>query len=61
MPGPGQTTHATRSNRLCDVETFRNPYLSHPDSELNVLYTDLDLLDETYSMGKSKLPSKDSG
>jgi hypothetical protein len=41
------------------VEIFRKPYLSHPDSELDVLYMDLDLLDETYPMGKSKLPFKD--
>jgi hypothetical protein len=43
------------------VEIFRKPYLSHPDSELDVLYIDLDLLDETYPMGKSKLPFKDFG
>jgi hypothetical protein len=41
------------------VEIFRKSYLSHPDSELDVLYMDLDLLNETYPMGKSKLPFKD--
>jgi hypothetical protein len=34
-------------------------HISHPDYELVVLYMDLDLLDETYPMGKSKLPFKD--
>jgi hypothetical protein len=58
----------TRSNRLdppsnClgDVEIFRKPYLSHPDSKLDVLYMNLDLLDDTYLMGKSKLPFKEFG
>jgi hypothetical protein len=37
------------------------PYLSYPDSELDVLYMDLDLLDEAYPMGKSNLPFKDFG
>jgi hypothetical protein len=50
-----------RSNRPGDVEIFRKPYLSHPDSELDVLYMDLDLLNETYPMGKSNLPLKDFG
>jgi hypothetical protein len=43
------------------VEIFWKPYLSHPDSELDVLYIDLYLLDETYPMGKSKLHFKDFG
>jgi hypothetical protein len=46
---------------LCDVQIFQKSYLSHPDSELDVLYMDLDLLDETYPMGMSKLPFKDFG
>jgi hypothetical protein len=54
----------TRLNRLGapvpgDVEIFRKPYLSHPDSELDVLYMDLDPLDENYPMEKSNLPFKD--
>jgi hypothetical protein len=48
-----------RSKRPGDVEIFRKPHLAHPDSELDVLYMDLDLLDETYPMGKSNLPFKD--
>jgi hypothetical protein len=48
-----------RSNRPGDVEIFRKPYLSHPDSKLDVRYMNLDLLDETYPIGKSKLPFKD--
>jgi hypothetical protein len=48
-----------QSNRLGDVEIFRKPYFSHPDSELDVLYMDLDLLNETYPMGNSKLPFED--
>jgi hypothetical protein len=36
-------------------------HISHLDSELDVLYMDLDLLDETYPMGKSNLPFKDFG
>jgi hypothetical protein len=38
------------------VQIFQKPYLSHPDSELDVLYMDLDLLDENYPMVVSKLP-----
>jgi hypothetical protein len=48
-----------RSNRLCDVQIFQKPYLLHSDSELDVLYMDLDVLDETYPMMKSKLPFED--
>jgi hypothetical protein len=43
------------------METFQKPYLSHPDSELDVLYMDLDLLDESYPMEKSKLTFVDFG
>jgi hypothetical protein len=50
-----------RSNRPGDVEIFRKPYFSHPNSELDVLYMDFDLLDKTYPMGKSKLPLEDFG
>jgi hypothetical protein len=57
--GPGQTAWTPRSNHQGDVEIFRKPYLSHLDSELDILYMDLDLLDETYPMGKSKLPLMD--
>jgi hypothetical protein len=60
-PGPGQTVWTPRSNRPGDVEIFRKPYLSHPDYELDVLYMDLDLLDRSYPIGKSKLPFKDFG
>jgi hypothetical protein len=42
-----------------DVQTFRKLYLPHPDSDLDVLYMNLDLLDESYPMMKSKLPSED--
>jgi hypothetical protein len=45
-----------RSNRLCDVQIFQKSYLLHPDSNLDVLYMDLDVLDETYPVVKSKLP-----
>jgi hypothetical protein len=38
------------------VQIFQKPYLLHPVSELDVLYIDLDVLDETYPMVKSKLP-----
>jgi hypothetical protein len=48
-----------RSNRLCDVQIFQKSYILHPDSELDVLYMDLDLLDETYPTVKSKLPFED--
>jgi hypothetical protein len=46
----------TRSNRVSDVQIFQKPYLSHPDSELDVLYMDLVLLDENYPIVVSKLP-----
>jgi hypothetical protein len=48
-----------RSNRLCDVQIFQKSYLLHPDSELDVIYMDLDVLDETYPTVKSKLPFDD--
>jgi hypothetical protein len=41
------------------MQNFSKPYLSHPDSELDVLYMNLDLLDESYPMVKSKLPFED--
>jgi hypothetical protein len=42
-----------------DVRSFRKPYLPHPDSDLDVLYMNLDLLDESYPMVKSKLRFED--
>jgi hypothetical protein len=42
-----------------DVQSFRKPYLPHPDSDLDVLYMNLDLLGESYTMVKSKLPFED--
>jgi hypothetical protein len=47
-----------RSNRLCDVQIIQKLYLP-PDSELDVPYMDLDLLDENYPMVESKLPFED--
>jgi hypothetical protein len=44
---------------VSDMQTFRNPYLPHPNSDLDVLYMNLDLLDESYPMVKSKLPFDD--
>jgi hypothetical protein len=41
------------------VQIFQKPYLLHPDSELDVLYMDLEVLNETYPMVKSKLPFED--
>jgi hypothetical protein len=46
MPGPGQNANATWSDHPCDVKTFRKLYLAHLDSEFDVLYMALDLLDE---------------
>jgi hypothetical protein len=37
------------------VQILQKSYLPHPDSNLNVPHMNLDLLDETYSMVKSKL------
>jgi hypothetical protein len=42
-----------------DVQTFRKPYLPHPDSDFDVLYMNLDLLNESYPLFKSKLPFED--
>jgi hypothetical protein len=55
----GLTAYGGRSNRLCGVQIFQKPYLFHPDSELDVLYMDLDVLDETYPMVESKLHFED--
>jgi hypothetical protein len=52
----GAVAFGTRSNRLCDVQIFQKLYLLHPDSELDVLYMDLDVLGESYPMVESKLP-----
>jgi hypothetical protein len=41
---------------VSDVQILQKSYLSHPDSELDVLYMNLDLLDENYPMVVSKLP-----
>jgi hypothetical protein len=41
------------------MQIFQKPYLLHLDSELDVLYMDLDVLDETYPMVKSNLPFED--
>jgi hypothetical protein len=41
------------------VQIFQQSYLLLLDSELDVLYMDLDVLDETYPMVKSKLPFHD--
>jgi hypothetical protein len=41
------------------VQIFQKPYLSHLDFELDVLYMDLNLLDESYPMEESKLPFED--
>jgi hypothetical protein len=38
-----------------DVQILQKLYLPHPDSDLDVPHMNLDLLDETYSMVKSKL------
>jgi hypothetical protein len=37
------------------VQILQKSYLPHPDSDLDVPHMNLDLLDETYSMVKSKL------
>jgi hypothetical protein len=55
----GLTAYGGWSNRLCDVQIFQKQYLLHPDFELDVLYMDLDVLDKTYPMVKSKLPFED--
>jgi hypothetical protein len=55
----GLTALGMRSNRVPDVQTFRKSYLPHPDSELDILYVDLDLLNDLYPMVKAKLPFED--
>jgi hypothetical protein len=37
------------------VQIFQKSSLSHPDSDFDVPHMNLDLLDETYPMAKSKL------
>jgi hypothetical protein len=46
--GTGQT-------RAPGVQILQKSYLPHPDSDLDVPHMNFDLLDETYSMVKSKL------
>jgi hypothetical protein len=41
------------------LTAFQKPYLLHPNSELDILYMDLDVLDKTYPVVKSKLPFED--
>jgi hypothetical protein len=57
----GLTAFGGRSNRLCDVQIFQKPYLPHLDTELDVPYMNLDLLDESYPMVEYKLPFEDFG
>jgi hypothetical protein len=47
-PKPGQSVWTTRFNHPCDVHIFQS-------------HVNLDLLDETYPMGKFKLPFKNFG
>jgi hypothetical protein len=52
----GLTAYVTRSDHICDMQIFQNPYLPHPHSEFDVPYMDLDLFDDNYEMVMSKLP-----
>jgi hypothetical protein len=55
----GLTAYRMWSHYLYDVQIFQKSYLAHPDSELDITYMDLDLLDDNYPMVKSKLPFED--
>jgi hypothetical protein len=55
----GLIANGMRSKWLRDVQIFQKSYLLRLDSELDVLYMDLDLLDENYPMMKYKLLFED--
>jgi hypothetical protein len=44
----GLTAYVTRSDHICDMQIFQNPYLPHPHSEFDVPYMDLDLFNDNY-------------
>jgi hypothetical protein len=53
--GTGQTGNEHRSDRCTRCADLAEGVSPHPDSDLDVPHMNLDLLDETYSMVKSKL------
>jgi hypothetical protein len=46
---------STGQTGALDVQILYKSYLPHPDSDLDVPHMNIDLLDETYPMVKSKL------
>jgi hypothetical protein len=52
---PVRPVRHTGQTDVLDVLILYKPHLSHPDSDLDVPHMNLDLLDETYPMVKSKL------
>jgi hypothetical protein len=52
---PVKPARCTGQTGVLGVQILYKPYLPHPDSDLNVPHMNLDLLDETYPMVKSKL------
>ena len=56
---PVRPVRCTGQTGASGVQIFQKSYLPHPDSDLDVPHMNLDLLDETYPMVKSKLPFED--
>jgi hypothetical protein len=52
---PVRPVGSTGQTGAPDVQILQKSYLPHPDSDLDIPHMNLDLLDETYSMLKSKL------
>jgi hypothetical protein len=51
----GAPVRHTGQTGVLDMQILYKPYLPHPDSDLDIPHMNLDLLDETYLMVKSKL------
>jgi hypothetical protein len=52
---PVRPVRRTGQTGVLGVQILYKPYLPHPNSDLDVPHMNLDLLDETYPMVKSKL------
>jgi hypothetical protein len=52
---PVRLVRSTTQTGTLDVQILYKSYLPHPDSDLDVPHMNLDLLDESYPMVKSKL------
>jgi hypothetical protein len=55
MGAPVRPVRSTGQTGVLGMQILYKSYLPHPDSDLDVPHMNLDLLDETYPMVKSKM------